>query len=277
MPEFVLVHAPAVRAGVFVAVLALLLAAETLAPRRTGPRLRTLRWGPNLLMTVTGAVAVRVLLPLGAVGIAAWAGAHQVGLFNAMRLPAGIAGVLSFLLLDVLIYAQHRLLHAWPLLWPIHRMHHSDVEFDATTALRFHPLEIVLSMALKMAAVLALGAPPLAVILFEIALNASAMFNHANLKLPLRLDDALRQLVVTPDMHRVHHSTHADEYNRNYGFCLSLWDRLFGSYRAQPREGHEGMVIGQRQFREPAEQTFAALLRQPFSRQSPVAGRQTDD
>lgn len=268
MNDFILAHEVALRFAAFAGVLALLLALETLAPRRGGERLRRMRWSANLPMVAAGALLVRLLLPLGAVGAALWAQRQGVGLFN--RLPLPLAGLWSFLALDALIYWQHRLFHRFPLLWRIHRMHHSDIEFDATTALRFHPLEILVSMLIKMAAVLALGAPPLAVIVFEIALNAAAMFNHANLALPLPLDRILRRLVVTPDMHRVHHSVERREYDSNFGFNLSWWDRLFGSYTAQPAAGHHAMRIGLPEFREMREQGLLALLMQPIKGTHPI-------
>lgn len=263
MTAFILAHEAMLRLAVFLGVLALLLAFETLAPRRGGDRLRRMRWSANLPMVVAGALLVRLLLPLGAVGAALWAQRNGVGLFN--RLPLPLAGLASFLVLDAVIYWQHRMFHRVPLLWRIHRMHHSDVEFDATTALRFHPLEIGISMAIKIGAVLALGAPPLAVIAFEIALNAAAMFNHTNLALPLALDRVLRKLVVTPDMHRVHHSVERRERDTNFGFNLSWWDRLFGSYTDQPAAGHLDMRIGLPEFREEREQRLLRLLLQPFA------------
>jgi sterol desaturase/sphingolipid hydroxylase (fatty acid hydroxylase superfamily) len=172
--------------------------------------------------------------------------------------------LLAVLLLDLAIYLQHVMFHAVPALWRVHRMHHSDTDLDVTTGLRFHPVEIVLSMLIKFAAIAALGAPAVAVLLFEVLLNATSMFNHANLRLPERVDAALRQVLVTPDMHRVHHSVIERETNSNFGFNLALWDRLFGTYRAQPEAGHEGMTIGVEQFRDPAEARLDRMLTQPF-------------
>lgn len=264
MADFFLIHTAAARLAVFAAVLGALLVLEVILPRRGGERLRRLRWGPNLGMVAAGWVLLRLTVPLGAAGAAVLAQARGIGLFHQLALPGWLAGLLSFVALDALIYGQHRLFHATPWFWRIHRMHHSDIEFDATTALRFHPLELLLSMLIKIGAVFALGAPALAVIAFEIVLNASAMFSHANLRLPPALDRALRAVVVTPDMHRVHHSVHRTEYDSNFGFNLSLWDRLFGSYRAQPADGHATMRIGLPEFRNESEQRFVALLAQPL-------------
>ncbi|HUS25235.1 MAG TPA: sterol desaturase family protein [Candidatus Binatia bacterium] len=260
-------QAGALRAGIFAGVLVLLLAAEARWPRRAGAMRRGLRWGANLPLVVLDALATRLLVPLGAVGVAAWAQARGIGLLPALHAAPLAAGAIAFVALDGVIYWQHRLFHGVPVLWRLHRVHHSDVEFDATTALRFHPGEIVLSMGVKMLAVAALGAPVAAVIAFEVALNASAMFNHANVRLPPALDAALRRVVVTPDMHRVHHSVLRAEHDRNYGFNLAWWDRLFGTYTAQPRDAHAVMPIGLDHHRADPEQRLWALLRQPLDPQ----------
>lgn len=263
MLDSLVAHQAAARLCAFVAVLAVLLAAEALWPRRAGPMRRGLRWTPNLAMVAIDTLLVRLLLPLGAAGAAVWAARSGVGLLNHVELGATAEILLAFIVLDALIYWQHRLLHMIPLLWRLHRMHHSDVEFDATTALRFHPGEILLSMLVKMVAVVALGAPVGSVIVFEIALNATAMFNHSNLRLPTALDRVLRRLVVTPDMHRVHHSIHRRELDTNYGFNLPWWDHLFRSYTDQPAEGHSAMNIGLPEFRSEEEQRLWSLLAQP--------------
>ncbi len=179
-------------------------------------------------------------------------------------MPGWFDVVLAIVFLDLIVYLQHVMMHAVPILWRLHRMHHTDLDFDATTGLRFHPIEIALSMGLKLAAVAALGFAPLGVMLFEILLNATSLFNHANLRIPLRIDRVTRWFVVTPDMHRVHHSAAPIETNSNFGFSLPWWDRLFGTYRAQPTEGHDGMTIGVEQFRAPADLWFHRLLIQPF-------------
>lgn len=266
MYDWILAHEPALRLTAFAGVLVLLLIAEVLWPRRAAPMRRRLRWGANLPMVAVDTLFVRVLIPLGATGVALWAQGRGVGLLHQVQWPLAAEAMLAFLAFDCLIYWQHRIFHQVPLLWRLHRMHHSDIEFDATTAVRFHPVEILLSMLIKMGAVLVLGAPAIAVIAFEIALNATAMFNHANLRLPLDLDRVLRRLVVTPDMHRVHHSTHRREHNSNYGFNLPWWDHLFRSYTDQPAEGHTQMVIGLNQFREAAGQRLLPLLAQPFQK-----------
>lgn len=263
MPDWIVAHEPWLRAGSFGAILLALLLLEEALPRRAGPMRRRLRWGANLPMVVIDVLLARLVVPLGATGAAIWADVQGLGLFALVAWPGWLEGTLAFLALDCLIYWQHRIFHQWPLAWRLHRMHHSDIEFDATTALRFHPLEIIVSLFIKIGAVLALGAPALAVVLFEIALNGVAMFNHANLRLPPALDRALRTFVVTPDMHRVHHSTHRREHDSNYGFNLPWWDWLFRSYTAQPHEGHEAMRIGLEAFRDDADQKLLPLLLQP--------------
>lgn len=267
MESFVLSHEMALRLAAFIGVLAVMLACERWRPRRlrpAGDRLR--RWRTNLGLVAIDALAVRLLFPLAAVGAAALAEARGWGLLHAVDLPGWLSLAIALVVLDLAIYAQHVAFHKAPLLWRLHRVHHSDVDLDATTGLRFHPIEIVLSMAFKVALVLALGAPALAVIVFEVGLNAFAMFNHANVRLRAGLDRALRRLIVTPDMHRVHHSIHRDETDSNYGFNLSIWDRLFRTYCAQPRDGHDAMSIGLDVFRGPGDGTLRRLLTQPFMR-----------
>ena len=265
MQDWILAQQVWLRLGAFAGVLALLLVAERLAPRRAGPMRRELRWPANLGIIVVDWIVLKLLLPLGAVGAAAWAARSGFGLFHRVGAPPVLAFAASFLALDCLIYWQHRILHMIPALWRLHRMHHSDVEFDATTALRFHPGEIVLSMLVKMGAVALLGAPVVAVLAFEIALNATAMFNHSNLRLPAGLDRALRLVLVTPDMHRVHHSVHRREHDTNFGFNLPWWDWLFRSYTRQPAEGHALMTIGLAEFRRDEDQRLVRLLRQPLA------------
>lgn len=252
------------RLGCFASGLLLLLLLEALWPRRR-PWPRGQRWPVHLGISLIDSLSLRLLLPIAAYGTAIWAANAHWGLFNQLALPPLVTVPVALLLLDLAIYWQHRLMHALPLLWRLHRMHHSDTGIDVTTALRFHPVEILLSMLLKMTVVLALGAPPVAVLVFEIVLNATAMFNHANLAVPAGLDRWLRRIVVTPDMHRVHHSWHREETDSNFGFNLPWWDWLFGSYRAQPRDGHATMTIGLREFREPAAQGLGALLAQPLA------------
>lgn len=263
--DWIVANEPAARAGAFALVLAAMLAAETLWACRAGPMRRAQRWGANLAIVALDAVLVRLLIPLGATGVALWAAGTGVGLLNLVAWPGAVEVVLAFLVLDLAIYWQHRLFHRIPLCWRLHRMHHSDLEFDTTTGVRFHPVEILLSMLIKMGVVALIGAPAVAVIVFEIALNATSLFNHGNVRLPLALDRALRMLVVTPDMHRVHHSVHRVEYDSNYGFNLPWWDHLFGSYTDQPRDGHATMQIGLAQFRGDADQRLLPLLKQPLA------------
>jgi sterol desaturase/sphingolipid hydroxylase (fatty acid hydroxylase superfamily) len=217
---------------------------EMLAPRRRRLFSRRQRWPGNLGIVALNSALLWLLFPVAAVGFAAFARGQGWGMLNYLPLPFWLEVVLALVLLDLVIYLQHVMMHAVPLLWRLHRLHHADPDYDLTTGARFHPLEIILSMALKLAAVAALGPPVLAVVLFEVLLNAMAMFNHGNVGLPARLDRVLRWLLVTPDMHRVHHSQEVDETNSNFGFNLSLWDRLLGTYREQPRLGQLGMQIG---------------------------------
>src|SRR4051794_14940586 len=215
-------------------------------------------------MVVLDAVLVRLLFPITAVGFAIFVEERGWGVFNLITLPHWLLIAASVILLDLVIYLQHVLFHAVPALWRLHRMHHADLAFDVTTGVRFHPVEIVLSMAIKLAAIAALGTPALAVLIFEVLLNATSMFNHSNIRMPAKLDRVLRWLVVTPDMHRVHHSILPHETNSNFGFNAPWWDRLFGTYRELPAAGHEGMTIGIEQFRDRRELTLSRMLLQPF-------------
>jgi sterol desaturase/sphingolipid hydroxylase (fatty acid hydroxylase superfamily) len=259
---------PLIRLGCFTGVLLLMMLWEWRAPRRPQRIGRLRRWPHNLLLVLINTLVLRWCFPLAAVGAALLASERGWGMFNAFSVPIWASIVLSLLILDLLIYLQHRLFHAVPLLWRLHRVHHADLEFDVTTGLRFHPFEILLSMVLKLVAVTLLGAPALAVLLFEVLLNATAMFNHGNVRLPTRLDKWLRLMLVTPDMHRVHHSVIPKETDSNFGFNLPWWDRLFGTYRAQPQAGQIGMIIGLNQFRNPTELGLHRLLLQPFRRSS---------
>jgi sterol desaturase/sphingolipid hydroxylase (fatty acid hydroxylase superfamily) len=238
---------PEIRLAAFVGVFLAMGIWESLWPRRRLVANKPARWFSNLSLAAINAAAIRLALALGAVGIAAEVQSRQWGLFNNVPLPAWLTVVLSVLLLDLAIYFQHVLFHAVPLLWRLHMVHHADPDFDATTGLRFHTIEIALSMWLKAATIMLIGPPPVAVLAFEMLLNATSIFNHSNATMPTWLDRALRLLVVTPDMHRVHHSTVPCETNSNYGFNLPWWDYLFGTYRAQPAAGHEAMEIGLKQ------------------------------
>lgn len=255
---------PVIRLGCFFLVLASVALWELLAPRRV-PRIpRARRWPANLGVLALDTLVVRLLFPMTAVGVAILGQAKGWGLFSILPTPRWVAIAGSLLLLDFAIYAQHVAFHYVPPLWRLHRMHHADLEFDVTTGLRFHPVEITLSMLIKFAAIIVLGAPPLAVMIFEVVLNATSMFNHGNVRLLAHLDGWLRWAVVTPEMHRVHHSILSRETNSNFGFNLPWWDRMFGTYRAQPAAGHEHMEIGIGQFRDPAELRLDRMLLQPL-------------
>lgn len=258
-------HESTIRLGVFLVVLSAMAAWEWIAPRRRQRIPRTGRWPANLGIVVLDGLLLRLLFPLAATGVAALARAHHWGLLNAIPLPGWLSLLLAVVLLDLAIYFQHVLFHAVPVLWRLHRMHHADLEFDVTTGLRFHPGEIILSLLIKFGVIAALGPTPLAVLVFEVLLNATSMFEHGNVGLPATLDRMLRWVMVTPDMHRVHHSWYPKETNSNFGFNLSWWDRLFGTYRAQPRDGQTGMTIGINQFRDPRELHLIRMLWQPVS------------
>jgi len=270
--EWLLAHEPGIRLAVFLGILAAMAAWELAAPQRRQEVPRLLRWSNNLALVAVDTLVVRVTFPVVAVGLAAMAEQRGWGLLNSFQLPPWLGFGLALLALDLVIYLQHVMFHAVPALWRLHRMHHADLEFDVTTGLRFHPGEIVLSMGIKLAAVAALGPPAAAVLVFEMLLNATAMFNHGNIRLPPGLDRVLRWLVVTPDMHRVHHSVRTEETNSNFGFNLPWWDRLLGTYRAQPATGHEGMTIGIDRFRTRRDLWLDRMLIQPL--RGP-AGRQS--
>lgn len=279
MRELTFAYEPYVRLAAFAGVFVLMAAWELVLPRRQQGIRRWWRWPNNLGIVVVDTVLVRIVFPTTAVGLAILAEARGFGLFNMVVVPGWMAVIGSVIVLDLAIYLQHVLFHAVPALWRLHRMHHTDLEFDVSTGLRFHPIEIVLSMVIKLTVVAALGAPALAVLVFEVLLNATAMFNHGNVRIPLRLDRVLRWLVVTPDMHRVHHSILPRETNSNFGFNLPWWDRLFGTYRAQPEAGHDAMIIGVEQFRDPRELGLDRMLVQPFREDAnryPLGRRETD-
>jgi sterol desaturase/sphingolipid hydroxylase (fatty acid hydroxylase superfamily) len=268
---FIQTHEATIRLGFFLGVFALMATWEVIAPSRARMLTRVQRWSSNLGLVVLNTVLLRLLFPAAAVGVALTVNAQGWGLLNALSWPFWLEVLLALVVLDFAIWVQHVLFHAVPALWRLHRVHHADLDYDLTTGARFHPIEIILSMLIKFAVIAALGPPVVAVILFEVILNAMAMFNHANIALPARVDRALRWLVVTPDMHRVHHSIEDDETNSNFGFNLSWWDRLLGTYRAQPRAGQQGMTIGIRQYREPKRvDRLDGMLALPF------VGRVTD-
>ena len=248
--DFILAHEVSIRLGFFLGVFAVMASWEIISPQRYLRTSKAVRWINNLGLVFFNSLVVRLAFPVAAVGLAVFAGDQGWGLFNYIDAPIQVAVPISLMVLDFFIWLQHVMVHAVPLLWRLHRVHHADLDYDVTTGARFHPLEILLSMLIKFAVILLLGPPAVAVVVFEVVLNATAMFNHSNVSLPGSLDRILRLIVVTPDMHRVHHSIEDDETNSNFGFNLPWWDRLFGTYRAQPRAGHEGMTIGIRTFRE---------------------------
>ena len=264
MSDMLLANEPLIRLLVFAGIFAAMTAWEILSPRREQQQGRGTRWPSNVGVVVLDTVLVRLVFPTTAVGLALLAEARGWGLLHALDLPLWASVPLAAMVLDLAIYLQHVLFHAVPVLWRLHRMHHADLELDVTTGARFHPIEILLSMAIKLGVVAALGPPAVAVLLFEVLLNATSMFNHSNVRMPAGLDRVLRWIVVTPDMHRVHHSIVARETNSNFGFNLPWWDRLFGTYRDQPAAGHEAMTVGIEQFRDPTEQRLDRMLTQPF-------------
>jgi sterol desaturase/sphingolipid hydroxylase (fatty acid hydroxylase superfamily) len=249
----------------FFTILLLVAVWEFAAPRRRLTVSKVGRWFNNLGIIFIDSLLVKLLFPVAAMGVAAAAHKNGWGLFNYLQIPDGFSVLMSVLVLDLIIYLQHLMFHAVPVLWRLHMVHHADLDIDVTTGLRFHPIEIIVSMLIKMAAISALGPPVLAVLIFEIALNGTAMFNHGNIRLPEKIDRYLRLLVVTPDMHRVHHSVTIRETNSNFGFNFPWWDRLFGTYRAQPVAGHTGMTIGLSQFRKVKQVTLPQLLLLPFT------------
>jgi len=250
LSAFVLQNEVPIRLGFFFGVLGIMALWEIVSPRRTLSVSKAVRWINNLSIVALNSILLRILFPAAAIGVAALAAKNSWGIFNHFDVPNWFAVVASIVILDFTIYMQHVMVHAVPVLWRLHRVHHADLDFDVTTGARFHPIEIILSVLIKFAAILLLGPPLLAVVIFEVILNATAMFNHSNVRIPQAIDRVLRWFVVTPDMHRVHHSVYDDETNSNFGFNLPWWDRLFGTYRAQPRDGHTGMTIGINTYRD---------------------------
>jgi sterol desaturase/sphingolipid hydroxylase (fatty acid hydroxylase superfamily) len=266
MNNFILVHEGIIRFLFFLGILVLMAIWEKLSPRRPLNTSKSHRWFSNLGLVFIDTLALRLLLPFQAVGMALFVENRGWGLLNNVLLPYWLTIVIGVVGLDFVIYLQHAVFHFIPLFWRLHRVHHTDLDFDVTTGIRFHPIEILLSMGIKMVTVVILGPSPLAVILFEMLLNTTSMFNHGNVQLPGSIDRVLRLFVVTPEMHRVHHSVLIKEYNSNFGFNLPWWDRLLGTYRAQPEAGHVGMIIGNSSFRDPKHLTLYWLLVQPFIR-----------
>lgn len=265
LKTFILENETHIRLSFFFGVFFIMAIWEVIAPRRVLTVSKTIRWINNLGLVFFNTFVLRVLFPAAAVGVAVFAQNHGWGLLNYYELPAILAVVISVVAMDFIIYLQHVMVHAVPLLWRLHRVHHADLDYDVTTGARFHTLEIILSMLIKFATIIVLGLPIVAVILFEVILNALAMFNHGNVSLPNSLDKVLRWFLVTPDMHRIHHSVEDDETNSNFGFNFTWWDRLFGTYREQPRGGHKGMTIGIHKFRDVKQTNWiTGMLLLPF-------------
>ncbi|GAK61562.1 sterol desaturase-related protein [Candidatus Vecturithrix granuli] len=266
MTTWIIHHEAILRLGAFAVMLGLLTVGELLTPRRPLTASKAVRWYSNLGLVFVNSLTLRWSFPILAVGFASLAQERQWGLFNNIAAPTAVRIIASLLVLDCAIYLQHVMFHAVPLLWRLHRMHHTDLDYDLTTGLRFHPVEIMLSMGIKIGVVAVLGPPAVAVVLFEIILNLTAMFNHSNIMLPLHVDRMLRWFLVTPDMHRVHHSVIHKESDSNFGFSVPWWDYLFGTYRAQPQQGHADMTIGLKEFRDPKYLHLVWLFVQPFLR-----------
>ena len=265
MEDFIMQNEKTIRLGFFLGVFTVMALFEVIAPRRALSHSKIVRWGNNLGLTIFNTFVLRVLFPTAAVGMALFAQEQGWGVFNYYPIAFPIAIIASVIVMDFFIYIQHVMVHAIPLLWRLHRVHHADLDYDVTTGARFHTLEIILSMGIKFAVILLLGPPIVAVVMFEIILNATAMFNHSNVRIPEAIDKILRSFIVTPDMHRVHHSIADDEANSNFGFSLPWWDSLFGTYRAQPRGGHAGMTIGIRSYRDSKHCSWlSGILIMPF-------------
>ena len=265
LTELIIKNEAYIRLGFFFGVLGIMAMWEKITPRRTLGVSKSLRWINNLGIVFLNTAVLRLIFPAAAVGMAALAETQGWGIFNYLQIPYWFAVIASVIMLDAVIYFQHILVHAVPILWRLHRVHHADLDFDVTTGSRFHPIEIILSMLIKFAAIVVLGPPIVAVLIFEVLLNATSMFNHANVRMPLGVDRVLRLFIVTPDMHRVHHSIEDDETNSNFGFNFPWWDRLFGTYRNQPRAGHKQMTIGITTFRDRQHCTWLpGMLALPF-------------
>ncbi|MEM7562904.1 MAG: sterol desaturase family protein [Pseudomonadota bacterium] len=250
LQQWLVEHEAVIRGSVFVFIFAIMFCFEWLAPRRAQSLPKSGRWLSNLSLFVMNSLILRLIFPAAAVGVAIQVNLNQWGLFNYLSWPYWIEFVLALVLMDLAIYLQHWMMHQVPWLWRLHRVHHADLDFDLTTGFRFHTLEILFSMLLKSLVIILLGPAVVAVLIFEMLLNGMAVFNHSNVSLPASLESRIRRLLVTPDMHRVHHSVVMAETNSNYGFNLSIWDRIFNTYRAQPQDGHDGMIIGLSEFRD---------------------------
>lgn len=259
-------HELALRLMSFGGVLVIMALVEVLIPKKTRTMPRTSRWTTNLLLVVVDSLVLRITMPILAVALASWSEVNNIGVLNWLSLPSFIEIIAAVILLDMAIYFQHVMSHKMPMLWMFHKVHHADRDIDVTTGLRFHPIEIVFSMFYKLVWILLLGPSASAVILFEIILNGSAMFNHSNISLSKKLDNRLRKIIVTPDSHRVHHSVIQQETDSNYGFFLSIWDKLFGTYNPQPKDTHDGMIIGLDEYQTAAPSTLKWCLTVPWQK-----------
>jgi len=265
MTDFIANFEPQIRSTVFVGLFVVLALSEIFTPRAEATELKKARWFTNLAIFVIDIFVLRILFKTAAVGIALWAADSDIGLFNWLGVSGFLVGLMSFVMMDFVVWASHVASHKVPILWRIHRMHHTDTEIDVTTALRFHPVEIILSMLVKVAFIVLIGAPAIAVIIFEIVLNGGAMFNHSNLKLPVWVEKYVRLVIVTPDMHRIHHSIDHKETDSNYGFNLSVWDRWFATYTHEPASGHEDIKIGLKEYQDKRPSKLFFALKLPFS------------
>jgi len=253
-----------IRLGAFLGLFILLMAWEIVSPKRKLLQLRRFRWFSNIGLIVTSSILIRFIIPTAAVGIAFQVEQDNLGFLNRLDLSAASQFIIAFILMDLAIYFQHVMFHALPMFWRFHRVHHSDLDCDISTGLRFHPFEMIISILFKFIVIVSIGAPVIAVICFEIILNAASMFTHSNIKLPSNLEKLVRWIVVTPDMHRIHHSVNENETNSNFGFFISVWDRLFATYINEPKEGQQNMEIGLHGFRQAKWQNLRWLIYLPF-------------
>ena len=273
MTDWIMSNESVIRLGFFGGIFGLMAIWEVVAARRELTASKSRRWFGNLGLVLLDALIVRLLFPTAVLGMALMVEGFGWGLFNLFSVPYWVAVLVSVAVLDCAIYVQHVMFHAIPLLWRLHLVHHADLDFDVTTGIRFHPIEIVISVLIKLSVVSVLGPPVLSVLIFEVLLNGLALFNHGNVRIPLPLDRVLRWIIVTPDMHRVHHSVENVEHNTNFGFNLSCWDRLMGTYRAQPAKGHQEMIIGLKSFRDRTWQTLPRILAMPFFKSAASGSR----
>jgi sterol desaturase/sphingolipid hydroxylase (fatty acid hydroxylase superfamily) len=264
LSEFLLTNASEIRFGIFASLILIFALFESMFPRRERLLSRGFRWVNNFSLSFLNTLLLKIVFPLGAVGLAFQVEKEEFGLFTVFVLPYWVEFLVTFLILDFCIYLQHRIFHKVSWLWKLHRVHHADIDLDVSSGIRFHPIEIILSMMIKMVLIVAFGISPLVVLVFEVVLNATSLFNHSSLNLPLGFDRLLRKILVTPDMHRVHHSVNKQETDSNFGFNFSCWDYLLGTYCAQPQDGHKDMQIGVEEFRKRNDNLLHKLLIQPF-------------